>query len=88
MGTSPQDNNMGKSIHELLAATLTELGQPAPSDILQTMLTKDGYFVGWKFRYDGGYAISLAGDNRMEFYDEDGNLLRTVTVEADKGEAA
>ena len=59
-----------KSIHEALAATLSELGLPAPADIIQTMLMKDGYFVGYKFRYDGGSAILQAGGNTIEFFDE------------------
>jgi hypothetical protein len=76
------------SIHELLAATLTKLGLPAPADIIQTMLTKDGYFVGYKFRYDGGHAILQASSNTIEFYDEQGKLLKTAAVEGDKGAAA
>ena len=44
-------------MNDILAATLTELGLPAPTNIIQTMLMHDGYFVGWKFRYDGGHAV-------------------------------
>ena len=47
--------DISSSIHDLVAATLTELGLPAPSNMIQTMLMKDRYFVGHKFRYDGGY---------------------------------
>ena len=49
------------SISDLLAATLTELGLPAPSNIIQTMLMRDGYFVGHKIRYDGGYPAQHYG---------------------------
>jgi hypothetical protein len=87
MGT-PHGGDSMTSIHELVAATLSELGLPAPTDIIQTLLTKDGYFVGWKFRYDGGYAIQQAGSNTIEFYDEQGNLLKTVTAEPGQGAAA
>jgi len=52
------------------------------------MLMRDGYFVGWKFHYDGGYAIRWAGDDKMEFYDQQGTLLKTVAVEAEKEAAA
>ena len=58
-----------------MAATLTELGLPAPTNFIQTMLMKDGYFVGHKLRYDGGYAILRAGT--IEFYDGQGRLLKT-----------
>jgi hypothetical protein len=77
-----------KSIHEALAATLSELGLPAPADIIQTMLMKDGYFVGYKFRYDGGSAILQAGGNTIEFFDERGRLLKSAAIEGDRGAAA
>ena len=79
---------MDPSIHDLVAATLAELGLPAPTNFIQTMLMKDRYFVGWKFRYDGGYAVLRAGANTIEFYDEEGTLLKTVGLEDGKGAAA
>jgi hypothetical protein len=39
---------MDQSIPERVAATLSDLGLPAPANIIQTMLMHDGYFVGWK----------------------------------------
>ena len=44
----------------------------------------DGYFVGWKCRYDGGYAIFRVGGGTIEFYDEQGTLLKTVAVGTDR----
>ena len=78
---------MDQSIHDLVAATLSELGLPAPTNVIQTMLMHDGYFVGWKFRYEGGYAVWRAGDT-LELYDEQGTRLKTVGLEAGKGAAA
>jgi hypothetical protein len=84
------DSSMGTSVslHELVSETLARLGLPVPANVIQTMLMKDGYFVGHKFRYDGGYAIYLAGSNAIEFYDEQGMLLTTGAVEAETGAAA
>jgi hypothetical protein len=79
---------LSASIHELVAATLTGLGLPSPTDIIQTMLMKGGYFVGFKFRFDGGHAILQAGGNVIEFFDEQGKLLKTTAVEGDRGAAA
>ena len=79
---------MDQSIHDLVAATLSELGLPAPTNIIQTMLMNDGYFVGWKFRYDGGHAVLHAGGKTIEFYDEQGTLLKTVGLEDERGAAA
>ena len=69
---------MDQSIQENVATTLAELGLPAPTNIIQTILMHDGYFVGWKFRYDGGYAVLHAGGSTIEFYDEQETFLKTV----------
>ena len=71
---------MDQSIQDLLAATLSELGIPAPTAIIQTMLMRGGYFVGWKLRFDGGCAV-LQSDV-IELYDEQGKLLTTITLKA------
>jgi hypothetical protein len=52
------------------------------------MLLKDRYFVGYKFRYEGGRAILQAGGNTIEFYDEGGTLLRTAAIKGDEDAAA
>ena len=79
---------MHTSMQDLIAATLAELGLPAPTNFIQTMLMRDVYFVGWKFRYDGGHAIWLAGSNTLAFYDEQEKLLKTVALEDQKSEPA
>ena len=75
-------------IQEKVAAALAELSQPAPTSVIQTMLMHDGYFVGWKFRYDGGYAILHADSGTMGLFDEEGKVVKTVALEAGKGAAA
>ena len=53
------------------------------------MLMHDSFFVGWKYRYDGGYAIWVPGGSTIEFYDANGTLLKTVGTEIpEKGAAA
>jgi hypothetical protein len=79
---------MDQSIYDRVAATLSELGLPAPANFIQTLLMQDRQFVGWKFRYDGGYAMLLASGNTMEFYDEQGQLLKTVALDAGREAAA
>jgi hypothetical protein len=80
--------DLSASILDFVAATLAELGLPAPTNFIQTMLMHDGYFVGWKLCYDGGYAILHKGGNAIEFYDGQGDLMNTAVVEAAKREAA
>jgi hypothetical protein len=83
----PGGSKMGQSIRDLVAATLTEFGMPAPSDLFQTMLIRGCHFAGFKYRYDGGYAVLLAGGNTLDFYDDQDTLLKTVAVEEKKGAA-
>lgn len=80
--------DQSNAIHDLVTGALAELGMPSPSTIIQTMLMHDGYFVGWKFRYDGGHAIWVPGGSTIELYDDQGTLLKTVALEAGKGVAA
>jgi hypothetical protein len=81
-------NSMDESLKESLQTALSELGKSGPANIIQTMLLKYRFFVGWKFRYDGGYAILHAKNGSLEVFDEQGALLRTVAVAASKNEAA
>ncbi len=76
------------SIYDLVAATLTEMGRSTPSSIILTVLIRDGHFVGHKLRYEDGHATCLAGGRTIEFYDEKGNLLTTVTYDNGRGVAA
>jgi hypothetical protein len=78
---------MDDSIHRLLASALAELGLSAPADLIQTMLMHDGYFAGWKLRYDSGHALLPAGSNTLELYDERGQMLKAVALEAKKDAA-
>jgi hypothetical protein len=72
------------SIIDSVMATLAELGLPSPIIVIQTMLMQDGYFVGWKFRYDGGCAILPTDRKTMECYDEQGQLVKTVALDAER----
>lgn len=73
---------MGGSIliYNLVATTFSNLGMPPPIDVCETLLVKDGCFIGHKFHCDGGYAIWGTGWNAVEFYDDDGKLLKMVAV--------
>jgi hypothetical protein len=68
-------------LHQLLAKTFAELGATDPTSIIRTLLLKDRYFVGHKFRCGGFLAVLLTGKNEIEFYDEGGTLMKTISVE-------
>ena len=75
-----------KKATTLVAATLREMGiRAAP---MRTILIQKGYFVGHKYRFDGGYAIRLVGKNDIEIYDDEGKLLKTLAMETTKKEIA
>jgi len=50
------------------------------------MLMHDDYFAGWKFHYNGGYAILHAGGT-IEFYDGKGTLLKAAALGDEKAAA-
>jgi hypothetical protein len=78
------------SLHDTVAAILSEMGLwPAPASLLRTVLIRDGYFVGHKYRFDGGYAAWVAETNIIEVYGDGGKLLTTVALgRSEGGEAA
>ena len=67
-------------IGNLVAETFSKLGMPSPIDVCETFLVEDGCFIGHKFCCDGGYAIWGVGWGAVEFYDQNGELLKMVTV--------
>ena len=75
---------MDSLVQRRIVAALQEFGLPIPEKIIQTMLLKDRYFVGWRFCYDGGQAIERAGSGELELYDENGSLLKTVALEPER----
>ena len=68
-------------IYCIVEVTAYELGVPVPITITESLVIKDGCFIGHKFRFDGGYAIWGEGWNSVEFYDDAGKLLKMVAVQ-------
>ena len=77
----------GVGIHDLITATLKEMGvNVAPT---YSLLMQKGYFVGFKYHFDGGCAVWLIEKKVIEVYDGDGKLLKTANLEeTDKKNAA
>jgi hypothetical protein len=68
------------SLDQLLAKNFTELGASEASPT-QTILIKDRYFVGHRYRCGELQAVVLAGATVIEFYDKTGRLLKSVGLE-------
>jgi hypothetical protein len=75
-------------LHQLLAETFAELGATDPASVIRTLLLKDRYFAGQKFRCEGLQAVLLTGEDEIRFYDENGTLLKTMGVEAQSQQKA
>ena len=74
-------------MEDVVTATLREMGLCATP--MHTALIQDGYFVGHKYRFEGGYAVWLIEENAIEVYDDEGKMLKTVSLaETNKKSAA
>jgi len=68
-----------EEVQGVVAATLSEMGVcVAP---MRTFLIQKRYFVGHKYRFDGGYAVWLIEKNAIELYDDSDKLLKSVSLE-------
>lgn len=70
-------------IHDFVVATFSKLGVPGPVDGCETLLIKDGCFFGHKLYFEGGYAVLASGGSTVDFYDDDGKLVKSVAIRKD-----
>ena len=65
-------------LNRLLVKTFALLGASGP--MVRSFLLRDRYYVGQKFRCGGLQAVLPAGKEEIEFGDQAGTLLKTVTL--------
>jgi hypothetical protein len=76
-------------LDQTIAAALSELGMPDLPCRSTTFLIRDGYCFGRRFLFDEIEAIWLIAENVVRFYDENGRMLKSVSVgTAEQEEAA
>lgn len=68
------------SVQQLVAQTFAQLGASAP--IIRTILLKDRFFAGHKFRCGALQAVWWTGKDVIEFHDQGGKLLTAIPLEA------
>ncbi|NLY01432.1 MAG: hypothetical protein GXY83_35520 [Rhodopirellula sp.] len=68
------------AVFQIVAAGFAELGAADPQAIGRTLLLRDGYFVGHRFRCGGLQAILLPESESVEFFDAEGGPLRSVPL--------
>ena len=66
---------------QALHVGLSELGMPDLASHRMTLLIRDGYYVGRRFTFDGVQVVWLTAEKVVRFYDENGQVLKSVAVE-------
>ena len=75
-------------LHQAIAAGLSELGMPDLVCRSTSFLIRDGHCVGQRFLFEGVQAVWLIAENLIQFYDENGRMLRSVKVKVARREEA
>ncbi len=92
LGESPREQKAvamdePTSVYETVIAVIREMGI-ADTSLVRTILIQDNYFAGRKYYYTGGFAICMAARGVVEFYNDDGELLKTAPAPKETGLAA
>jgi hypothetical protein len=66
---------------DLVHAALTELGLGSREACQETVLVRGGFCVGRRFLFETAEAVWIEAEARIDLYDRDGQLLRTVFTE-------
>ena len=78
MRTDPQPCE----VRALVSRTFSEIGTRihAPSELDETILIHDGKYYARSYRADGLMAMWMVEVGIVQFYDADGNMIRTVNL--------
>jgi hypothetical protein len=80
--------NQSDSAYKLVVDTLSELGISL-SGISRVFLLRDRRLVGQRFLCDGAQALWMTDNRSIDFYNPDGELIKTVAFDPpDEQEAA
>ena len=71
---------------QLITAVFSELGVNPP--FIETILLRDRFYVGRKFRAGGFQVIWWVEMNLVEVFDEDGQVVKTIGLEQKLGKSA
>jgi hypothetical protein len=79
-----------ETVRKVVLDTLAELGMPDAnwSLVNETILVRDRRYAGRRFGFEGIQAVWLASQGSIEFYAEDDQLLKTVSLTQPGGEEA
>ena len=74
------DATLADAVYELVVQGFAELGASDPKCISRSFLLKDTYYAGQAFRCEGFQAVWWLDGEAVEFHDEAGNLVKTLTL--------
>jgi len=66
---------------QLVYRTLADLGTTDPGPCNESVLINGGYCVGRRFSFSSGEAVWMEADAKIEFYDKNGNSLKTISTD-------
>lgn len=76
-------------VRQVVARTLQEFGDGMDgiSDIKETIFLSEGKCLARSYRHGGWMAMWLVEDGIVQFYDSQGNMLRTVGLNDETGQS-
>lgn len=69
------------AVRDLVFKTLKDLGAPNGELCCETLLIRDGYYVGRHFKFEHARAVWFVDANTFKFYGNDGALLKVLRLE-------
>ena len=67
-------------VHTLVVQSFRDLGLGNPLDLEENILIDDGRYAGRSYRAGDLMAMWLIEVGLVQFYDADGNMLRTINL--------
>jgi hypothetical protein len=77
-----------QQIKEIVSRTFKEFGAKVGNspDLTETLLLHDGHYFARSYRADGLMAMWFVDNGFIQFYDAEGNMLRTVDLPQDQAQ--
>lgn len=75
----PQDRVRTELLARLRAHQPAE-DASAPADVIETILIREGHYVGRRFRVDGAHAVWLESEAEIRIWADSGELVEVIRL--------